>query len=50
MRPSKDLLKNYQKVNRFKDELMTAGGRFYQLPVLSKTSKDLAAELINNWS
>jgi len=43
--PSEDLRKNYQKVNRYKDELMSAGG-FTELPVLAKSSMTLAAEII----
>lgn len=36
-----DLTRNYQKVNRYKDELMTATG-FYKLPVSGVTSMSLA--------
>ena len=46
MKPSEELLKNYQKVNRYKDELMTAVG-FHRLPVMPKSSMNIAAEIIS---
>jgi hypothetical protein len=47
MKKSEDLFKNYQRVNRYKDELMSAGG-FYQLPVVSRLSMDIAVEIIKS--
>jgi hypothetical protein len=47
MKKSEDLFKNYQRVNRYKDELMSAGG-FYQLPVVSRLSMDMAVEIIKS--
>ncbi len=40
-----DLIRNYQKVNRYKDELMTVDG-FFQLPVSNKLSMELAKNII----
>ena len=40
-----DLMKNYQKVNRYKDELMAVGG-FYELPISNFTSMNLAADIV----
>ncbi len=40
-----DLLKNYQKVNRYKDELM-AVGTFYELPISNVPSMHLAKKIV----
>jgi hypothetical protein len=45
MKASEEFLKNYQKVNRYKDELMSPGG-FYELPVSDRPAKEIAAKMI----